>query len=97
VQRLAVIAHLKPGTHDEAKRLIDEGPPFDPAELGFERHFVFHGGEDVVFVFEGADVELLVRALANDPARAAAFGAWGPILVETPRMAHETYSWERRT
>jgi hypothetical protein len=95
VQRLAVIAHLKSGSHDDAQRLIQEGPPFDPAELGFDRHFVFLGGDDVVFVFEGENVHLVLDALANDPARSAAFAAWGPVLAGTPRLAHETYSWER--
>lgn len=90
-----MIAHLKPGSRDDAQRLIEAGPPFDPGELGFERHFVFLSGDDVVFFFEGEDVDQLVRALANDPARAAAFSHWGPYVDATPRLAHEAYSWQR--
>ena len=95
MERLALTARLRPDKRDDAERLIREGPPFDPHDLGFDRHSVYLSAEEVVFVFEGGDVERLVSALANDPARAAAFAAWGPIVADTPRLAHEVYSWER--
>jgi len=34
----AIIARLEPGAEDRAAELLESGPPFDPAELGFERH-----------------------------------------------------------
>ena len=95
MQRLAVTAPLREGTREEAERLIADGPPFEPGELGFDRHFVFLSSLEAIFVFEGEDVHLLVDALANDPARSAAFAAWGPVLAGTPRLAHEAYAWER--
>ena len=45
MQRLAVIAQLKPGAEARAKELIEQGPPFSPAETGFERHTVFASAE----------------------------------------------------
>ena len=41
MQRLAVIARLKPNTEKRATELIETGPPFDPDELGFDRHSVY--------------------------------------------------------
>ncbi len=95
MDRIVVIAKLKPGAEDEAAALLAAGPPFDPGERGFDRHAVYRGGDDVVFVFEGDGVEHAVRALLNDPARSGAFGAWGPLLVGVPKLAHEMYYWRR--
>ena len=43
------------------------GPPFDPSGLGFERHSVFLTGDHVVFVFEGGQLDHLMRAVVKDP------------------------------
>jgi hypothetical protein len=40
MNRLAVIAKLKPEAEKDAEELITKGPPFDPSGLGFERHSV---------------------------------------------------------
>jgi hypothetical protein len=95
MERLAVIARLKTGTFEQAKELISRGPPFDPGELGFESHGVYALGEEVVFLFEGPDADERVRALLNDPARAASFSVWGPFLDGVPRVAHEVYYWRK--
>ena len=94
MERLAVMARLRPGTAEDAARLIGAGPPFDPAEAGFERHAVFLGNDYVVFVFEGEDAGRRVAELLNDPVPAAAFSSWAPYLEGTPTLAHEAYTWE---
>jgi nucleotide-binding universal stress UspA family protein len=95
VQRVAVIAQLRDGAETEARNLIEAGPPFDLGDAGFEQHSVFVGNGVVVFFFEGDDVERQLTELVNDPIRAAGFGAWTPVLAESPRVAHETYYWSR--
>jgi hypothetical protein len=51
MNRLAVIAKLKPGAEKEAEELVEKGPPFDPSGLGFERHSVYLEGDHALFVF----------------------------------------------
>ncbi len=55
MQRIAVVAKLRPGTAEQAARLIELGPPFDPLDNGLERHMVFLAADTAVFVFEGGD------------------------------------------
>jgi hypothetical protein len=97
MDRLVVVARLRPDTGDRAARLVASGPPFDPDGLGLTRHSVFLTGREVVFVFEGSEVEWMVDDLINDPVTSAAFGAWQPLLEGPPRLAREQYAWSRDT
>src|SRR6478672_3509152 len=51
--KISVIAQIRPGKREELERLLEKGPPFDLAAEGFERHEVFVGDSDVVFLFTG--------------------------------------------
>jgi len=93
MQRVAVIAHLRSGAEDEARKLIDAGPPFDARDAGLTAHSVFLGNGLVIFLFEGDDVEQRLSDLARDPARAAGFGVWATLLTQSPQIARETYHW----
>jgi hypothetical protein len=94
MQRIVVTAKLKSGSHEAAVELLRSGPPYDPAEIGLVRHGVYLGSSEVVFLFEGPDVENRLRDLFNDQAASASFGAWGPLLEGTPSAAHELFYWE---
>jgi hypothetical protein len=94
VQRIVVTAKLKHDSHDAAAEVLRAGPPYDPGDIGLVRHGVYLGASEVVFVFEGPDVEHRLRDLLNDPAASAAFGVWGPLLEGTPSVAHELFYWE---
>ena len=94
VERVAVVAKLRPGSRERASQILAEGPPYDLGEAGFRRHSIFLAERAAVFVFEGQGVESLVRELVDDPARSAAFSAWGPLLAETPTLAPEEFYWE---
>lgn len=96
MQRVAVIANLKPDMADRARELVSSGPPFDPDELGFERHHVYVSEAQVVFVFEGARVDALVRRLAEAGGGAHdAFAAWEPLIKGLPELAEQAYYWAR--
>jgi hypothetical protein len=95
MQRVGIALDLTPGSRAEAERLIAEGPPFDLAEAGFTRHWILLGNDRAIFVFEGEDVERLVRDIVDDPVRAASLGAWAPILADAPRLVREAYAWEK--
>ena len=92
MQRVAVVATLRPGTSEQAEKLVELGPPFDPLEQGLERHMVFLAADTAVFVFEGGDAHALLAAFTNPDAQSA-LGAWESLVDGTPRIAHEAYSW----
>jgi hypothetical protein len=96
MERLAIIARLKKGTAHRAAQLIDAGAPFDLAEIGLTSHSVFLSAEEVVFVFEGHQVEWSVDALIDDPFQHEIQGAldeWRAIVDGPPRIAREQFAW----
>ena len=95
MQRIAVIAQLKPESEKRATELIEAGPPFDPEQLGFDRHTVFMSGNQVVFVFEGGRLDHLLHGIVRDPDNLKVFGAWEPIIDGFPTVAREAYTWQR--
>ena len=92
--RIGVIAQLVPGARERAEEIVAAGPPFDLAKAGFSEHSIFIGGDSVLFVFDGPDVERRVSALAADPGASSALSHWAPILAGTPHMAHEVFTWK---
>lgn len=95
VQRLAVIANLKPGAEKRAAELVEQGPPFRPEEIGFERHGVFLSGDHAIFVFEGGQLNSLLRAVVRGSTSTDAFKAWEELIEGMPRIAREAYFWNR--
>lgn len=95
MQRVAVIAKLKPDAEARAKELIDKGPPFNPMDVGFESHSVFLGGDYVVFVFEGGRLDQTLQGVLRNPSSAGALRDWDPIIEGMPKLARETYNWQR--
>lgn len=94
MQRLAVIARLRPGASEQAAKLIEAGPPFDPGQHGVERHFVFLASDAAVFVFEGGQPNTLLASLGGTVEQSV-LGAWEPLLDGTPLIAREAYHWVR--
>jgi hypothetical protein len=97
MNRLAVIAKLRPNAEEQAEKLIEGGPPFDPSGLGFERHAVYLTGDHAVFVFEGGRLDQLMQTVIKDPSSVGAFREWEPLIEGMPRVAREVYHWERET
>jgi hypothetical protein len=95
MNRLIIVARLRGDAYDEAKMLLRSGPPFDPEEAGLEGHSALLTAEEVVFVFEGREVEWKVNDLIDNPAVAAFFGPWEKLIEGTPRLAHEQFRWNR--
>jgi hypothetical protein len=93
-ERVAVVATLMPGSRERAAEIIAGGAPYGLRLAGFERHSVFLADEAVVFVFEGPEIEGLVRELVNDRASSAAFAVWAPLLQGTPVLAREEFYWQ---
>jgi hypothetical protein len=95
MDRLVVAATLKPGTRARAAELVAEGSPFDPSGSGLTSHGVYLSEREIVFAFEGPQAEFLVRAMINDPVRAAGFDAWAPLIEGFPRLVRESWHWSR--
>jgi hypothetical protein len=95
VQRLAIIAKMKPGAETRAAELIEQGPPFNPRQTPFERHSVFLSGDYAVFVFEGGRLDQLLQSVVRNPATVGAFREWEPLVEGMPRVAREAYVWQR--
>jgi hypothetical protein len=97
MEQLAIVARLKGGTESRAAELIAKGPPFDPAESGLTRHAVYLSAGEVVFVFEGHEVEWIVDSMIDEPFRwpvTDALDAWRPLVEDQPRIARLAYTWE---
>ena len=95
MNRLMIVARLKDDAQGEAERLLREGPPFDPEELGFHHHAAYLTAGEVVFVFEAPEVEWIVNDIVDDPVISSAFGRWAGLVEGTPRLAHERFAWSR--
>ena len=67
MQRSRSSRNLRPGSAEQAEKLIELGPPFDPIDKGLERHMVFLAADTVVFVFEGDDPQALLAAFTGLP------------------------------
>ena len=93
MKRLMIVARLRSDAHDEAEVLLREGPPFEPEQLGLERHAAYLTAGEVVFVFEGPEVEWVVNDLVDDARVASFFAPWQKLVESTPRLAHERFYW----
>ena len=97
MERVAIVARLKEGSGPRAAQLIAGGPSFDLAELGRVPHSIYLSADEVVFVFEGHDVEWLVEELIDDPFQhetQSALGQWRAIIDGSPRIAREQFEWQ---
>ena len=76
------------GRSGTSEGLLEQGPPFNPAERGLARHAVYLSAGEVVFVFEGDEVASIVNEIVSEPfgAVAEALGRWRE-LVEDPGHA----------
>jgi hypothetical protein len=96
MERVAIVVRLKEGNGLRAAELIAAGPPFDLAETGIAHHSVYLSAGEVVFVFEGHEVEWMVDDLISDPSQPklqSAFDAWRSIVDGSPRIARERFGW----
>ncbi len=93
LEHVAVILPLRKGALERARALIAQGPPFDPAQAGLERHHVFLGEREVIFVFDGANVRETVQRLLRDPGTWRATAEWTACIAGRPRLAEPGFAW----
>ena len=96
MERIAIVASLKPGTEERARELLASGPPFDPGIAGLTRHVVYLSAGEVLFVFEGPEVEWRLDQLVDAPfqwAVSSALDEWREIVVDNVRIARPAFEW----
>jgi hypothetical protein len=93
--RVAVVIPIRRGKAEVARQLVEEGPPFELEDVGLERHNVFVGEREVIFVFEGEQAAAAVDALARSPGVLKTAIRWRGILAGQPRLAEERFGWTR--
>ena len=97
MERVAIIARLKEGSEQRAADLVAAGPSFDLADAGIVRHSVYTSAHEVVFVFEGHEVEWIVDELIDEPFHyelQRALEQWREIVDGQPRVARERFGWQ---
>jgi hypothetical protein len=97
VERIGIVATLKPDMEGRVRKLLEGGPPFDPAAAGVTRHVVYLSAADVVFVFEGREVERRLHELVTGPSQSeltSALDEWRDIVDGPARIARATYAWD---
>ena len=95
MKRMIIVARLREGTAAEADALLEQGPPFDPEELGLHSHSAYVTSGEVVFVFEAPGVEWIVNDIVDDPVVAAALAPWRNLTEGMAHIAHERFYWSR--
>ena len=94
MERIAIIATLKPDAYERAEQILKEGPPFDLGTGTFERHAVYLSHEEVVFVFEASEVEWKLDDLVSDFTQwklKEAFSEWQELVEGSPRLARQAF------
>jgi hypothetical protein len=97
MERVAIIARLKEGSEHRAVDLIEAGAPFDLADTGIVRHSIYISATEVVFVFEGQEVEWIVDRLIDEPFHYElhrALELWREIVEGRPHVARERFGWQ---
>src|SRR4249919_3162106 len=100
MEQIAIVARLKSGAEPRAAELIAQGAPYDPSGSGLERHAVYLSADEVIFVFEGHEVEWIVDGLVDEPFHwplLAALDEWRTLLEDNPRIARPMFSWKRES
>jgi hypothetical protein len=93
MDRVVLLAHLKDGARARAEELLTHEARANAPEDAFERGTIFLADREVVFLFEGANVDETVRAILDDPVRSTVITPWLPLFEGPLHRAHDAYSW----
>ena len=93
--RLVVVVPLKGGAQDEARKLLEQGPPMELEKTRFDRHDVYLTRQEAVFVFETSGEVATLRVMGENPSVWRAAAAWQRLMAGAPRTAETAYAWSR--
>ena len=90
-----VVVPLKEDAYDEARWLLERGPPIEVETTGFDQHDVYLARREVVFVFETDDAVAALNLPGEDPELRRTAPEWRKLMAGGPRTARTAYSWRR--
>ena len=93
MDRVVLVARLKPGVRDRAEALLTD-PDGRLHEKLFQRGAVYISESEVVFLLEGDDAFATVRTILDDPVESATISHWLPLFDGPLHRAPEARSWE---
>jgi hypothetical protein len=91
MERVVLIAALKPGAREQALDLLQRSAAGSEPEPVTQRQGIFLSDCDAVFFFEGRDGGASVRELVNDPVRSAMLSPWLAMFEGPLHLAREAY------
>ena len=96
---VAIVVPLRKRVFADAAALIEQGPPFDLAAVGVERHEVLLSEREVIFLFEGVQLHETMQRLVRDRSVWQAASGWARVIAGPPRLAEQRFGWDagRRT
>jgi hypothetical protein len=93
-QLVGIVVPLRKRALADAAALIEQGPPFDLAALGIERHDVLLSEREVIFLFEGAQLAETMQQLLRDPSVWQAASGWSRLIAGRPRLTEQRFGWQ---
>jgi hypothetical protein len=93
---IAIVLPLGEGRRDVVAEFVEEGPPFDPSEIGLSGHKVFLTDREAIFVFETDEGVKAFDRLLAEPDLWEVLSAWEHCLSDEPRLATAVYEWPKR-
>ena len=93
-QLVGIVVPLRKRALADAAVLIEQGPPFDLAAVGIDRHAVLLSEREVIFLFEGTQLDETMQRLVRDPAVWQAASGWARVIAGPPRLAEQRFGWD---
>ena len=95
---VAVRVPIRPERVEKVGDLLRQGPPFDPSMVrGLDRHLALIGEAEVVFIFEGIDIQAAVERLTRNPRLWLAATAWRGCLAGRPTVLDRSHGWPHQS
>ena len=94
-RRLTLVLPLLPDALPAVRKLLADGPPFDPDALGLDRHQVYLTEAEAIFVFESDLGTAALEPLLSNSTLWESAAAWQDHLAGPPRVAEDAFSWTR--
>jgi hypothetical protein len=95
LHKIVVVLPLAPGMREVAWDFLAEGPPYDLAKAGIDRHEVFLTDDEAIFVFSTPRGPATLEHILSEEDFWAVVRAWEHIAAGPPRLAQVAYDWPR--